>query len=71
MSPRIYIGSSSLQQFVNDLNLLPKTDKTSIHADDNIFYATGDCFEVITEDPYADQISLQSWFHENYMILNP
>ena len=36
-------------------------------ADNNTFYATGDCFEVIIEKLSADLISLQSWLHENYI----
>ena len=41
------------------------------YADDYTLYTTGDCFEVSIEKLSADLIFFQSWFHENYMILNP
>ena len=64
------LGPILVNNFVNDLFLFPKTCNIANYADDNTLYTTGDCFEVIIEKPSADLISLQSWLHENYLILN-
>ena len=56
-SATFHFGSSSLQNFINDLFLLPKSCNIANYADDNTLYATGDCFEVIIKKLYADLTS--------------
>ena len=70
--PRVSIdGSLLFNLFINDLLLFICFGALSNYADDNDLFATGTDIQIINQMLLSDFRTVNSWFYENFMILNP
>ena len=57
--------------FINNLFLFICFSILSKYADDNNLFATGTDIQLINQMLLSDSRIVNSWFYENFMILNP
>ena len=57
--------------FINDLFLFICFSTLSNYADDNNLFATGTDTQLINQMVLSDFRTVNNWFYENFMILNP
>ena len=64
-------GSLLFNLFINDLFLFICCSTLSNYADDNNLFGTGTDVQLINQMLLSDFRTVNNWFHENFMILNP
>ena len=64
-------GSLLFNLFINDLALLICFNTLNNYADDNNLFATGTDIQLINQMLLSDFRTVNNWFYENFMILNP
>ena len=64
-------GPLLLNLFINDLFLFICFSTLSNYSDDNNLFATGTDIQLINQMVLRDFTTVNNWFYENFMILNP
>ena len=57
--------------YINDISLFPDNLSLSNNADDTTLYSTGENHDTSRNIINKNFLSLQKWFYDNYMVLNP
>ena len=57
--------------YINDISLFPDNGCLTNYADDTTLYSTGENHNTKRNILNKTFISLQNWFYDNYMVLNP
>ena len=57
--------------YINDISLFPDNGCLTNYVDDTTLYSTGENHNTKRNILNKTFISLQNWFYDNYMVLNP
>ena len=65
------LGPLFFNIFINDIFLFLETSNLCNYADDNTLYSCEKNFDIVNEKLKTDFKTLQIWYRDNYLILNP